>query len=586
VPKALSLTKGFLGPVEGALRGVVSMVSKGLNSQGFTSFIHMMQVNAGPMITKFAVAIGHVVVGIGGILRAFMPMAQQMGSGLDSITAKFAKWGSTLSGHSGFASLMSMFKSETPLAIATLKNLAGAVKIVVSQMAGMSTVSNSKGLLQVLAPMSKFVLDVLKAHPALVNLVLYLKMASDAGGKLGKTFSGLSAAFKGISGSIGIFKSGASALQDFNAGFSNSAAAASSATGAWGTFGGKISSLSSSISSMGSPVASFVSGYTAKLGEAIAATGTWIAEHAVAAGTFIGENIAMAASATAAFIAENAATLGLVAGIAALVAGIVFLATHWKTVWKDIKLGVADAVGFIKAHWKLLPAIFLGPLGIVATIVLSNFGRIKQYAMDLVSGVRGILNWFGRLPGLFMGWFDNAANAVYSASMRMISFVRTIPGRILAGLADLGSMLFSLGEHAISSLISGLGSMMGGLISKAESWGHDIANAIGSPFGIHFSEPSEASKMITAGRRIALGLGTGMDSGNAAVRASAARLATSASIGGGAGAGGGALEVQLIYPKTGNAYLDDLFSQLRAEVRHRGGGGNDSAQRAWAQVTA
>ena len=47
-----------------------------------------------------------------------------------------------------------------------------------------------------------------------------------------------------------------------------------------------------------------------------------------------------------------------------------------------------------------------------------------------------------------------------------------------------------------------------------------------------------------------------------------------------------ALQVEVIYPKTGSAYLDDLFEQLRFKVRAVGGGGNDAAQRAWSHVTA
>ena len=85
VPRALQLAKGFLGPVEGALRGVVGDGQQGPEQRG-VHLVHSRccRSNAGPMITKLAVAIGHVAVGIGGILRAFMPMAQKMGSGLDS----------------------------------------------------------------------------------------------------------------------------------------------------------------------------------------------------------------------------------------------------------------------------------------------------------------------------------------------------------------------------------------------------------------------------------------------------------------------------------------------------------------------
>ena len=54
-------------------------------------------------------------------------------------------------------------------------------------------------------------------------------------------------------------------------------------------------------------------------------------------------------------------------------------------------------------------------------------------------------------------------------------------------------------------------------------------------------------------------------------------------LGGGFGGAGAPqqLEVILSLPKSGNAYIDSLFEELRVEVRHRGGGGPYSAQRAF-----
>ena len=40
--------------------------------------------------------------------------------------------------------------------------------------------------------------------------------------------------------------------------------------------------------------------------------------------------------------------------------------------------------------------------------------------------------------------------------------------------------------------------------------GHDIINAVGAPFGIQFSEPSEATKMIQAGINVVKGLMKGI----------------------------------------------------------------------------
>jgi hypothetical protein len=98
------------------------------------------------------------------------------------------------------------------------------------------------------------------------------------------------------------------------------------------------SKVGSAMGGAASAVGQFVAGFGRQLATAAKATVAWIAEHSTAAATFIAENVTMAASATAAFIAENAATLGIVAGIGLLVTGILYLATHWKQVWHDIEV--------------------------------------------------------------------------------------------------------------------------------------------------------------------------------------------------------------------------------------------------------
>ena len=86
----------------------------------------------------------------------------------------------------------------------------------------------------------------------------------------------------------------------------------------------------------------FVASMGKQLAEAAVETGAWLAEHAAATAAFIAENVAQAASATAAFIAENAATLGIAAAIALLVTAVVYLATHWKQVFTDVKNWTLD----------------------------------------------------------------------------------------------------------------------------------------------------------------------------------------------------------------------------------------------------
>lgn len=86
-----------------------------------------------------------------------------------------------------------------------------------------------------------------------------------------------------------------------------------------------------------------------------------VAKRAWATAVTIVQYAAQAAAATAAFIAENAATLGIIAGIALLVAAIIYLATHWRQVWGVIKAVAKDVWEFLTHGWGqfLIPQLFL-----------------------------------------------------------------------------------------------------------------------------------------------------------------------------------------------------------------------------------
>ena len=207
--------------------------------------------------------------------------------------------------------------------------------------------------------------------------------------------------------------------------FSEVGGAAKSAFEFIGNVGPKLATLGSSLASAASSVASFVAETVQGMARAAVATAEWIAEHAVATAEFIVQNLAQAASAMAAFVAENAATLGIIALIALLVAAIVYLATHWKQVWGDIKNWAEDA-------WHFLTGVF---------------GDIVHGADSMIDGV--------------------------------VSFFKSLPGKILSAIGSLGSMMFNAGVHAIESLISGIESMIGDVGSVMSGIASKIAGFIG-----------------------------------------------------------------------------------------------------------
>jgi hypothetical protein len=553
--------------------GISSMLSvlSSKGTSGLNRFVSMLANNAPEAIMRLGIAIGHIVTGIGGILRAFMPASHDILAGLDDITGKFAKWGSTLSGHSGFQSLMAMFKSETPLAMNALKQLGGIIKTVVAQMTGMSTFSNSKMLLQLAVPILKLVNALLKAHPQLVWLILYLKLAADGGKKL-------KAAFDGVSGAFAALSKGKQALSDLSGGFSSAETAASDASGAWGTMGGKLSTV---LTKLGLMKAAQVEATVATEGETAAQ----------------GElDVAM-----------DANPIGLIiVAVAALAAGIYELAKHsaafrdfWKAAWKDIQ-AVAMAVFHVlepalkvyadlwKVEWDIVKTVSLAAFRILEDAaklwvkqwvvefdlardaVKFAFSLITDYIRINVNAIKAVLSWFGRLGSLFLGWFMDAANAVYAGTQRILSFVRALPGRILGALANLGSLLFGAGVNAIEGFIHGMGSMLGEVENVAESIGKSALHGVES--FLHIGSPSKL--LYDRGVMAAKGFELGIGAGTSGVESAARKMAAAVAGGTGAAAGGsGGINLTLeVHAPAGAAMLPAQFwTEFMNGIRAKGG---------------
>jgi Phage-related minor tail protein len=335
--------------------------------------------------------------------------------------------------------------------------------------------------------------------------------------------------------------------------------------------GSAASSIGSGIASAASSVASFVSTVVTKLAEAAVATGAWIAEHAVATAQFIAQNVAQAASATAAFIAENAATLGIVAGIALLVAGIIYLATHWKQVWGDIKTvaldawhfldsnliqplehGVSDLVSWVRDHFKLLATILatvlLGPVGLLIAFIATHWDQFRNLTSRLITDVTG--------------------------------FFRRLPGDILNELRSLPGQLLSLGRDIVEGLLHGIEDAAGGLLSTVKSLAGDVSGAFKDVLGMF----SPSKVFAEHGRNIVRGLTQGITGEGPSALAAVRHLGSSLSLGGaggGYGAAGGVQRIQLEFAGGGGSGLDALLWEwIKNNVRAKGGGGPYSAQRA------
>jgi phage-related protein len=360
-----------------------------------------------------------------------------------------------------------------------------------------------------------------------------------------------------------------------------------------------------------------------------------------------------------------------------------------ESAFDAVKTAIGDVVSWAAGHWKLLVAIILGPIGLIIDALATHWGAIEHgfeaayrfvsriisndidfikndvigpftrwagqvfrdswdFVMGVfraawgfirpfvdmeVDGIKVILSWFGKLGGLFRGWWDDGVRAVSSEIDKMIGFVESIPGRVNSALGGLPGMMYRAGVHVIENLLDGItsmigsiGSVMGGIASKvAGFFGLSPAkegplSAGGAPFirGQHFVAD------------IAQGMTSGLGTLREQARAAAARMAEAAKSGnplmieaardltseiearyasmwhtlheehmrhladlgvgaatsagalgpaGGYGSGGGQLEITVRVEGDG-PLTTAIGNAIRLYVRERGGGGTDSVQKA------
>lgn len=282
----------------------------------------------------------------------------------------------------------------------------------------------------------------------------------------------------------------------------------------------------------------------------------------------------------------------IITAIAGLVAGILYLWDHckafrdfWIDAWNDVKHIVSDVVDWIKNNWQLLVAIVIGPVAIVASLIIKYWKDIKQYFMDGVHAVENILEWFGSLPGKFADWLEQTAQTIKQKIDEAILFFANLQLKILDLLKDAGTWLINVGENIIKGLGQGIDNAVGWLENKVKSIGSSILGGLQS--FLHMGSPSklladEVGKWIPAG--IAVGIEDNMGpldsaarkAGEAAVSGSRAGLSTplvssSTSSGGGYGTYIDLRNSQVMTERDMDQLIDKLGRALAVRVAPQAG---------------
>lgn len=231
----------------------------------------------------------------------------------------------------------------------------------------------------------------------------------------------------------------------------------------------------------------------------IAAGATAVAQmiaHTAAAGAHLAvmaaqkvATVAMTAAQWALNAAMSANPIGLIIlAIAALVAGIV-IAYQKSETFRNIVNGAWNAVR--------------DGIGAVATWITGT----------ALPSITAAFEWFQSLPSRFTAWFAGVYIAATTKLSELISFVRSIPSRILSALGNLGSLLLNAGKSVIQGFIDGITSMIGSVRSTLS----DLTSKLTSWKG---PEDLDKRLLTPAGTYLIDGLIRGLESRYGAVKAS------------------------------------------------------------------
>lgn len=447
VRRLLPMLTPFVKEASKAFGEFIDEIDRGTQGKGLQAFADSMAKVAGKNLKSFLFGLKNIAVGIGGVIKAFLPMSDEMSGGFEESTAAFARWGQGLSESEGFAQFVSLARQGAQ----TLGTLATtAMKLLVA----------FAPLIGVTAAIALHLAEVINAMPPeMVQALAY-------------SILGAVVAFKA-------FKAASSAVESVSD-LMNSRLGL--LVRRWA------SAAAASIKSMGRIAAAAVKTAArtaaAWARAAVRATVTWLKTIIRIAAVTIARFAMMAARATAWALRMAASwfiAMGPVGWVIAIIVGLVALIiANWDTVkawtlaaWNWIWQKIQGAVQLILAgvEW----------LGQIPGKVAKWFGQAKDWA---IARAVALVNWVKGLPGRMSSALSGlagalrnratqAGRALLTATRAKISeavrWVRGLPGRARSALGSLGGILRAAGRSLIQGFINGIKSMLGSVKDAAGS---------------------------------------------------------------------------------------------------------------------
>ncbi|CAL9301290.1 hypothetical protein [Streptomyces sp. SudanB91_2054] len=447
--RLLPLLTPFVEEAAKAFGWLVDEVDRATQGNGPAKFAEQMAKAGGQNLKSFLAGLKNIAVGIGGVIKAFLPLSDEMSGGFEESTAAFARWGQSLEGSDGFAQFVDLARQ----AVATIGPLASAalkLAVALAPLIGL-TAAVALQLAEIINSMPPGAVEAL-AYAVLGTVVAF------------KTFKAASSAVESVSDMMD------SRLGRIARRWASTAAA----------------SIKSGARMAGAAVMHAARTAGAWAAAAARATATWLATMIRVAAVTVARFAMMAARAViwaATMAAQWLIAMGPIGWIILAVAGLVALiilywdqikawtlaAWNWivdKLIWaKDMMISAFmnfTLIGLIIKHWTTIRTKTVGAWNSLVNWVKGIPGRLRD----------AFLNW--TLLGLVIKHWSRIKSATISKANEMVGWVRGLPGMISRAIGSLGDLLYGKGEDVVLGLWRGIKSMGGWLRSTLIGWAKSI----------------------------------------------------------------------------------------------------------------
>lgn len=247
---------------------------------------------------------------------------------------------------------------------------------------------------------------------------------------------------------------------------------------------------------------------------------------------------------------------------------------------------LVTVIGWIGQLVEVILSVLSGAISWLVENVPKAWERVKVGIGVAVNAVKGIIAWFGNLPGMIGGWFGRMRDAAVNRVTALVTFIRGLPGKIVSALGNIGSLLVQKGRDVVSGLWRGIQSMGAWLRNTLIGWAR---NLIPGPIAKALGIASPSKLMASAvGRWIPPGIVQGAEAAAPEMNRRLSNLVqptrpttspygvTGAANSAGGGAGG---ETRIVFD--GRGIDGELLKMLRKMVRVEGRG---SVQAAFGKV--